>query len=90
MLWEMIKEIVDLGERIYNETPAYLSIDISTGTGSVNIYIMARGFEEDCGYDGLYTLLLSDAQEEFNRRQFEKAKTHMLRLLEEEVNTNDV
>ena len=36
----MIKEIIDLGERIYNETPAYLSIDISTGTGSVNIYII--------------------------------------------------
>lgn len=90
MLWEMIKEFVDLGERIYNETPAYLSIDISTGTGTVNIYIMDRGFEKDCEYDGFYTILLSDAQEEFNRRQFEKAKTHMLRLLEEEVNANDV
>lgn len=90
MLWKMIKEIINLGERIYNETSAYLSIDISTGTGSVNIYIMDRGFEKDHGYDGLYTLLLSDAQEKFNRRQFEKAKTHMLRLLEEEVNANDV
>lgn len=89
MLWKMINEIIDLVERIYNETPAYLSIDISTGTGSVNIYIMDRGFEND-HYDGLYTLLLSDAQEKFNRRQFEKAKTHMLRLLEEEVNANNV
>ena len=53
MLWKMIKEIIDLGERIYNETPSYLSIDISTGTGSVNIYIMDRGFEKDHGYDGL-------------------------------------
>lgn len=90
MLWEMIKEIVDLGERIYNETPAYLSIDISTGTGTVNIYIMDRGFEMNSKYDGFYTLLLSEAQEEFNHRQFEKAKTHMLRLLGEEVNANDV
>lgn len=81
MLWKMIKEIIDLGERIYNETPAYLSIDISTGTGSVNIYIMDRGFEKDHGYDGLYTLLLSDAQEKFNRRQFEKLKLTCLDFL---------
>ena len=85
MFWEKIKEIIDLGERIYNETPAYLSIDISTFSGTANIYIIDRGFEKDSGFDGLYTILLSDAQEEFNCRQFEKAKTHILRLLGEEV-----
>lgn len=90
MFWQKIREIIDLGERIYNETPAYFSIDISTLSGLANIYIMDKGFDKDCEYDGFYTILFSDAQEEFNRRQFEKAKTHMLRLLEEEVNANDV
>lgn len=90
MWWEKIKELIDLGERIYNETSAYFSIDISTGTGTSNIYIMDKGFKMNSRYDGYYTFLFSDSQEEFNRRQFEKAKTHMLRLLGEEVSTNDV
>lgn len=91
MWWEKIKEIIDLGSRVYNETPAFFSISVCTESGMCNIYIMDEGFKKDTAFDGYYTIFFdSMAQEEFNCRQFEKAKNHMIKLLGEEVNTNDV
>lgn len=91
MWWEKIKELIDLGERIYNETPSFFSINVGTESGMCNIYIMDEGFKKDSDFDGYYTIFFdSKAQEEFNRSQFKKAKNHMLRLLGEEVSTDDV
>lgn len=85
-MWDEIKELIDLGERVYNETPAFFAITLSTEEGICSIFISDKGFSRNEPYDGQYTLFIENGiQKDFNSRQFNEAKAHMLRLLGEEV-----
>lgn len=79
-MWEEIKELIDLAERVYNETPSHFSITIDTIEGTCNIFLSD---------DGQYIFYIENGiQKDFNSKQFNKAKAHMLKLLGEEVNAN--
>lgn len=75
------RELLDLFLRVQEETNAYMSIRYDTDCGA-RISIMDYGFDPEGEYDGDYAIYGNTALEKESRKNYEKAKAHILRLLE--------
>ena len=77
------RELLDLGVRVQEETNGYMSIRYDTDA-CTDIYIKDNGFDQKEEYDGNYTIYNSPYLAGESAKNYEKAKSHILRLHEKE------
>lgn len=79
-----IREIFELCLRAHKETDHYVGIDVRRDLCCV--FIREEGYDPEKGYDGFYEIFrfhINDNERERMRKECEKAKSHLLKLLGE-------
>lgn len=75
------RELLDLFLRVQEETNAYMSVRYCTGA-ITDINIQDNGFDSEGEIDGAYCIYNDPKLADKSAENYEKAKEHILRLLE--------
>ncbi len=75
------RELLDLFLRVQEETNAYMSVRYCTGANT-DINIQDNGFDSEKKLDGAYSIYEDPVLADESARNYEKAKEHILGILE--------